>query len=112
MKLPKDMDKEVVNLCNAINSVDKSIRTVGSCSGHGKDPLRIWVKASILKVLPKLLYWFDGCHSGEYGWVVSIGTDCGMQFPTLCVGSTDKGKKAYKAASHIARCMKAQEYVD
>jgi len=106
------MDKEVINLCDAINSVDKSIRTIESCAGHGKQSLRIWFKATNLKKLPQLLYWFDGCHTGEYGWVVSVHTDCSASYPTFLIDSRSEGKEAYESADHIARCIKAKGYVE
>ena len=106
------MDKEVVALCEAINSVDKTIYTIESCYGHGEKPIHIWFKATNLEKLPKLLYWFDGCHSGEYGWVVSVKTDCGMSFPTFLIESPSRGKKAHKASLHIARCILAENYTE
>ena len=99
------MDKEVVELCDAINVVDSSIETVESCCGHGKEHFRIWVCATHLEALPELLYWFDGCHSGEHGWTVSIYTDCGMSFPTLLIESPTKGKEAYESAGKIAKII-------
>jgi hypothetical protein len=37
------MDKEVVELCNAINALS-SIQTMESCCGHGKDNFKIFLK--------------------------------------------------------------------
>ena len=35
------IDEEVLQLCNAINALP-SLKTIGSCCGHGKTPFRIW----------------------------------------------------------------------
>ncbi len=71
------MDVECVALCDALNGVP-GVRTISSCCGHGREPYRIWVTVESLEALPPMLYWFDGCHCGHYGWRVLARTDCAM----------------------------------
>ena len=75
-KYDGNIDEECVALCDAMNSVP-GILTTSSCCGHGKYEYRIFFHADSLEVLPPLLYWFDGCHCGYYGWKVHVATDCG-----------------------------------
>ena len=103
------MDKEVVTLCDALNSIDPSIRTVESCFGHGKAPLRIWFRCTNLRKLPDLLYWFDGCHSGRYGWTITVRTDCGKSFPTFLIESPNRGDDARRDADFLARLIIQEE---
>lgn len=44
-KPPKDLDTECVALCVAMNSLP-GIVTESSCSGHGKQPYRIWFRVT------------------------------------------------------------------
>ena len=76
-KLPEDIDRECVALCDALNCL-VGIRTIESCCGHGNYPFRVWFTAKNLEALPECLYWFDCCHSGVPGWSVHAKTDCGM----------------------------------
>jgi len=55
----KQVDREVIALCSAMNKVP-GIHTIESCCGHGAKELRVWFKAARLQALPKLLYWVDG----------------------------------------------------
>ena len=103
------MDKEVVPLCDALNSIDPSIRTLESCFGHGKEPLRIWFRCTNLRKLPDLLYWFDGCHSGRYGWIITVRTDCGKSFPTFLIESPNRGDNARRDADFLARLIIKEE---
>ncbi len=75
--LPDDIDPECRALCEALNRLP-GIRTTESCCGHGESPFRIWFMADSLDALPRVAYWFDGCHSGEYDWRIIASTDCGM----------------------------------
>lgn len=95
------MDKECVQLCNAINLI-KGITTHNSCCGHNKDEYHIWFMAKTLKSLPELLYWFDGCHCGFYDWRVIINTDCAMS-PVAFMVEGPIGIQAYEQANEIAR---------
>ena len=99
---PADLDPEVLGLCRAMNAFP-GICTVSSCCGHGRDPFDIWFKARSLDDLPALLYWFDGCHSGQYGWSVTVRTDCGAS-PVTFTAEGPCG--AYEAAESIAKDMR------
>jgi hypothetical protein len=65
-----NMDPECVRLCRAMNGLP-GIKTIESCCGHGEKPFRIWFMADKLESLPRLLYWFDSCHSG-CDWPVEV----------------------------------------
>jgi hypothetical protein len=78
------MDKECVDLCNALNQLP-GIYTIESCCGHGERPYHIWFKTRDLRSLPHLLYWFDGCHCSLYGWKTVVRTDCAMSPVTFMI---------------------------
>ena len=102
-KDPNAMDSECIALCNAMNRFP-NIETYESCCGHGNTPYHIWFSTKRLRALPRLLYWFNGCHTGCYGWHVEVKTDCGMSPATFMLeGPT--GKVAYAESEHIANCM-------
>lgn len=97
---PADLDPECQALCEAMNNLP-GIMTISSCCGHGNTPFGIWFVADELRDLPRLLYWFDVCHSGAVGWQVIAKTDCGMSPVTFRVeGPT--GDEAYAEAKEIA----------
>lgn len=98
---PPDLDPEVLSLCRAMNAF-RGITTTESCCGHGNGPFRIWFTARSVRDLPALLYWFDGCHTGEYGWQVHVRTDCAAQRATFLAEGPCGG---YEAAGTIARAM-------
>lgn len=104
MKYEGTMDKECIELCDAINEL-KGILTANSCCGHGNDPYRIWLKTSDLKALPDLLYWFDKCHIGYDGWHMEIYTDCAKSYPTLMIEGPI-GEQAYKESIEIAKFIR------
>ena len=100
---PPDMDPECVELCRAMNALP-GITTTESCSGHGEFPYRVFFHADNLRCLPALLYWFDGCHCGFYGWQVTVATDCAMSPVYFCVeGPT--GDAAYSESKEIAQLI-------
>ena len=101
---PADLDPEVLSLCRAMNAFP-GICTVDSCCGHGREPFRIWFKAESLEALPDLLFLFDGCHTGLYGWRVIAVTDCGAG-PVTFFAEGPVG--AYKAAEGIAEAMREE----
>jgi len=97
------IDAECVKLCVAINLMP-GIETVESCCGHGKGPFHIWFITDNLEDLPPLLYWFDGCHCGFYGWQVIVTTDCAMSPVSFLIEGTI-GEQSYTEADEIAELI-------
>lgn len=97
------IDKPCIFLCEAMNRFE-GIETTESCCGHGEKPYRIWFNAKDLDALPPLLYYFDGCHSGSYGWRVIARTDCSMA-PANFMVEGPIGEKAYQESEKIAKLM-------
>lgn len=109
--LPGDesgIDPEVIALCEAMNKLP-GIHTIGSCCGHGQEPFQIWFVADNLEALPPLLYWFDACHCGRYGWQVIAYTDCGM-CPVRFRVEGPVGDDAYSDALEITRLI--EQYLE
>jgi hypothetical protein len=106
VEMINDMDKECIELCDAMNFLS-DIRTIESCCGHNKTPYQIWFRAKNLKALPKLLYYFDGCHCGFYGWKVLVTTDCGMSPVTFCIEGP-VGEQAYSESKKIAELLREE----
>jgi len=103
-----NMDKECIELCDAMNIIP-GIETIESCCGHDKTPYHIWFTAKNLSVLPRLLYYFDGCHCGYYDWIVLVKTDCGMSPVTFLVERPITGNGwIYEESKHIARLLKKE----
>ena len=98
------IDIECVNLCEVMNQFS-GIETVESCCGHGEKEFRIWFLADNLEVLPPVLYYFDGCHCGFYGWNVIVSTDCAMS-PVKFMVEGPIGESAYIQANAIALIMR------
>lgn len=96
---PDDLDPEVLALCQAMNAWP-GVFTTSSCCGHGRDPYMIFFMAESLDDLPGLLYWFDACHTGQYGWQVRAYTDCAADHVTLMLEGPSGG---YEAAAQIAK---------
>lgn len=101
---PPGIDKECIELCAAINDLS-GIRTIDSCCGHEKYEYRIWFKTKSLRVLPRLLYYFDSCHCGFYGWKVIVKTDCGMSPVTFMIEGPI-GQQAYEESKKIAQLLR------
>lgn len=100
--LPADIDPECRELCEALNLLP-GITTTSSCCGHGREPYRIWFDADSLGDLPAVCWCADGCHSGEYGWKVSVMTDCVMK-PVVFYLEGPVG--AYAASREIAATIR------
>ena len=99
---PTDLDPEVLSLCQAMNAFS-GIFTTSSCCGHGREPFGVYFMAESLDALPELLYWFDACHSGQYGWSVRAYTDCSADHVSFVAEGPCGG---YEAAEAIARHMR------
>ncbi len=99
-----EIDKDIVNIVKAMNRFP-GIRTVESCSGHGKQPVSIFFVPKTIEALPPLLYYFDWCHSGVTTWPVYITTDCSAHRVTWVVESEEVGPAAYIEGNTIAKVM-------
>ena len=97
------VDKELVNLVKAMNKFP-GIRTFESCAGHGDKEPAIWFQPDSIEDLPRLLYWFDRCHSG-CRWDVFIYTDCCADHVTWMLQARVMGEEAYQEADKIASYM-------
>lgn len=104
-KLPEDIDEQAIPLYIEMNRFP-GIRTICSCCGHDKDTFCIWFIVEDLEDLPALLYCFDGCHTGIYGWKVIVITDCALGPVKFLAESSTVGKKAYEEAEVIAKYMR------
>lgn len=98
-----EIDKDIVNIVKAMNRFP-GIRTVESCSGHGKQAASIFFVPETIDALPAMLYYFDWCHSGVY-WPVYITTDCSAARTTWVVESEEVGPLAYIEGNTIAEAM-------
>ena len=103
IKETEQIDPECIELCSAMNQFP-GIETIESCCGHGKRSYKIWFIAQRLRNLPKLIYYFDGCHCGFYDWKVFVKTDCSMA-PVHFLIEGPIGRKAYKQGKIIAQLL-------
>ena len=104
----KDIDPEVVPLCNALNRM-KGVRTFESCCGHGNRVFVIWFTVSSMITLGRLAFGLYGSHSShEASWTIWVDqpTDGRTDFqPTFCFQSQSFGKAAYKQVNEIAEML-------
>lgn len=100
-----EVDKECIRLCKAINQIS-GIESMSSCCGHGESPYHIFFVADSLDALPNLLYWFDPCHCGLYGWQVIVRTDCGKRPPYFMI---EGPIGAHAEADEIAKIIELEE---
>jgi hypothetical protein len=91
------IDIECVALCEAMNKFP-GIKTFESCCGHGTDPYRVFFDAIDLHALTQIVYYFDSCYCGFYGWSVVVKTNYNM-----ILGPS--GAEAYEQAAKIAQIM-------
>lgn len=100
--------KEVINLSNTINKID-GLKTVQSTSGSGKDPVMIFFDVTKVKALPVLLFYLrhfgKNCRAPN-NWFCEAYTDCAGTYPYFLIMSVDVGRKAYRQANQIAKCIK------
>ena len=97
----ESLDEEVIALVHALNRFE-GINTISSCCGHGKSPFCIWFKAELLEDLPPIIYLFDKCHCGFWGWKVEVITDCAESPVTFMI---EGPVGAYDEANEIAKIM-------
>jgi len=103
-----DLDKEVVSLCGALNSIP-GIQTTSSCSGHGQSPSTIWLRAKNVEVL-NLILW-AGCHRW-WSWSVDCDLLLDIADPDrdgrdirLLIQSKASGAEAYFAFEELAKSI-------
>lgn len=109
MKYDGRMDKQCVVLCDAINKIP-GVRTTESCCGHGKQPMRIWLRVKTVQNLFILARSVNRMYGGPVNnrtefreWSVIVqDQDSGIGVVFLLESST-KGRQAYRQANRIAR---------
>lgn len=104
VKYPKDIDKQCIPLCDALNFIP-SIRTLESCCGHGKDSFKIWFTIKKIKYLTVIGRVFDRRYGGIEGWVCEVSnTDISDLCPTFFINSGNIiGNKTYSDSKKIAK---------
>lgn len=65
-----EIDKEIVELCRALNSID-GIETIESCCGHGKEKCRIYFTINNINLLNRLCF---HCFNHEDFWKIRVDT--------------------------------------
>ena len=100
------MDKEVIDLCNAMNSLP-GIETSESCSGHEKSSLNIFFKVTDFEGLFFLVRSIDRRYWG-WGDIWKIELSVGDRFNNdylpityLFSSNKSKGEEAYKQAQSL-----------
>lgn len=102
MKYDKQMDKECVRLCDAINKIP-GLKTCWSCCGHGKEKFQVWFEVESVKNLPILLYFLDPQNSMlNYWWQCEVVAHFGMGRATFQIIADGVGKEVYGDADEIA----------
>lgn len=105
------MDKEVVPLCNAINSLS-GLFTIESCCGHGKHPFMIWFKCDGTSM--RGLFFLTRCMDRryfKYGFEWNITLEVGDVIrdgilPTIfLISSKSMGKESYDEANDLVENM-------
>lgn len=65
-----EIDKEIVELCRALNSID-GIETIESCCGHGKEKCQIYFTINNINLLNRLCF---HCFNHEDFWEICVDT--------------------------------------
>jgi len=100
------MDSEIIELCDAMNCL-WGIRTIDSCSGHGKNPLTIFFEVRD----PVGIFFLTRCvdkryfkYGGSWSITLSVGDQKGEDgyLPTTyLLQNTTCGKQACKEANAL-----------
>lgn len=107
----KDMDEEVIPLCNAMNSLN-GIETFESCCGHSCDSFRIWFKVTD----PIGLFFLTRCVDHRYWkygylWKIeltvgdSMFKDGSLPITYMLNSGPIVGEDAYKQATDLLKNM-------
>jgi len=116
MKYDGKIDKECVELCDAINEIP-FLMTTESCCGHGKDTFDIWLVAKNLEGLYILARCIDRRYCGPVTetfdadknmtsylpWKLLVEDSDMRMAPIFHLESSSKGELAYKQAKKIAK---------
>jgi hypothetical protein len=115
MKYDELMDKECIELCNAINDIPFLV-TYSSCCGHGKNTFGIWINAKNLEGLYILARCIDRRYCGPtteildkdknttkyLPWNLLVEDSDLIMGPIFHLESSSKGDLAYEQAKQIA----------
>ena len=105
-KYDDKMDKEVLELCDAMNRLP-GVTTTSSCCGHGNSPYAIFFEAEFQEDVAPVSYFVDACHTGHKGWQVIVRADCAMIYRSfLLEGPVGAFAESEDIAIHI------NEFVD
>lgn len=110
-----NMDKECIELCDALNSID-AIQTIESCCGHDNEPFQIWFSLDFkTSSAEKSLFFLTRCmdrrywkHGHKWSLSMTVGDSYdGQHLPAHFHISSNKvkGKKAYKQAKNLVQNM-------
>lgn len=94
-KMRNKIDKEVLELCNAINSWP-DLYTTHSCCGHGTDTFKIWFDFTDKKSLQEFSKWI---HDFDTFYIEYWHGD-------FILTSYNMGKQAYKDSRELAQWIK------
>ena len=97
----EQMDKECIELCNAINSI-KGCNTFESCCGHGKYPYRIWFTAVEVQHLVIPVMACNKNYGCVLGWEVKV-SHC--ESPNRAIFLLEGPINAYEDADKIAKTI-------
>jgi hypothetical protein len=106
MEYDRNMDRQCISLCNALNAIP-GVSTYESCCGHNKHEFRIWFTTTnvnglyvIARVLDPRYYYFPT-------WSCRLdGSDMPEYSPTFFLHSgSHKGRRAYREAEKLAKCI-------
>jgi hypothetical protein len=101
-KKPQPMDPECLALCDAINAIP-GLKTHSSCSGHGKEPFRIWFCAETVRSLFILVRHLDTRYGAPVGWTCQVeDTDLVEEPVVFMVERQYDGPQIYGEADRIS----------
>lgn len=72
--LPKNMDVECIDLCNALNRLP-GLETFESCCGHGNHPYHVFFKCTNIETISRLARAVDRNYSDGHWEIVADSTD-------------------------------------
>ena len=98
---PADVDPELLKLLQALNSLP-GIRTSNSCCGHGKAPMRVWLRADGPRSLLPIGWALDKRYQRRaFTCTVDI-TDMPADSVLFLLESKEIGPPAYLEAEKLA----------